>query len=115
VGLSVHYRYLDAARPDGGLGDDLAAIGVAEVTLMIYNANADRVVAVAGPIMKRYPAIGFSIAQTVESILSPAESYANRTRSAFLGEMRRLWSGLDHANFKGLLVQSWAEYEEMQP
>ena len=115
LGLSIHYRYLDPARPDGGLGGDLTAIGVAEVSLMIYNADPDRVARIAAPIIRRFPELGFSIAQSVEPILSPEESYATRSLVEFWGQMRRLQSELRHPNFQSILIQSWTDYEEMQP
>jgi len=115
LGISVHYRYLDPTRRDGGLGGDFEAIGVAEVALMIYNANPDRVVRIAEPILQHYPTVDFAIAQSVESALAPEESHATRSRSEFLGHMRHLQSVLNYPNFHTLLVQSWAEYEEMQP
>lgn len=115
VGLSVHYRYLDPSRPEAELGRDLETTGVDEVALMIYNATPDRVADIAKPILQRYPSLDFSIAQSVEPILTPEESYATRSRSDFLDLMRHLESELHYPNFKTLLVQSWTDYEEMKP
>lgn len=115
VGLSVHYRYLDASRPDGGLGSGLEAAGVTEVALMIYNANVARVARIAEPILQRYPVVDFSIAQSVEPILTPEESHATRSRRQFLDHMRHLRSELRAPNFQTIFVQSWTHYEEMKP
>lgn len=115
LGLSIHHRYLDPSRPDEGLGKALQTIGVDEVTAMIYNANPDRVARMAAPILHSFPALHLSIAQSVEPILSSKESHAARPVGEFRDAMRRLRSELVYPNFQAIVIQSWADYEKMQP
>jgi len=116
VGLSIHYRYLSPA-PEGGicLGCAIKDLGVDEVTLMIYVSNPSRVAQIAGPILARFPELAFSIAQSVEPILLPEESYYAQSRGRFLEQMRSLRTALEFDNFRSVLIQSWEDYCEMKP
>jgi hypothetical protein len=115
LGLSIHHRYLDPSRPDEGLGQSLQTMGVDEVTAMIYNANPERVAQMATPILSSFPDLHLSIAQSVEPILSSKESHAARSVGDFWDAMRRLRSELIYPNFQAIVIQSWADYEKMQP
>ena len=115
VGVSLHPR---AFNPQDGwpqLGASLHKIGVAEVTLMIYNTNIDKVTAVASPILRATPDLAFSVAQSVEPILTSAESHAGKTQPTFSQAMTNLVSNLQQANFTGILVQDWQSWEAMKP
>lgn len=102
--VSLHPRYLDVivgARP---LGQHLADIDVA-VTLMIYVANPERVVAIAEPLLTRYPELSLRVALSVEDSLSSEESLhfvsaEERARRIALIEKR-----LVATNFKGVTIQ----------
>ena len=115
VGLSAHPRYLDPQRPDGGWGPRLAALGVDEVILMIYVADPRRTADIAGPILKAHPGLVFSIAQSLEPILSAVESHAGQSCDALNARLDRLRSLLPEANLKGVVLQSWKEYEGLCP
>lgn len=115
VGLSVHPRYLDPQRPDGGWGPRLAAQGVKEVILMIYVADPQRVAGIAAPILKALPGVQFSIAQSLEPVLSAAESHAGLECPQLEARLATLHSLLPEANLKGIVLQSWKEYEGLCP
>jgi outer membrane protein TolC len=115
VGLSVHSRYLDPQRPDGGWGPRLAALGVDEVVLMIYVSDPQRAAAIAGPILRGLPGLDFSIAQSLEPVLSAAESHADQTCPQLEARLARLRGLLPEANVKGIVLQSWKEYEGLCP
>jgi len=115
VGLSVHPRYLDEKRTDVCLGCSLTNLGLQEIVLMVYVTNPKRVAQISRPILKRYPNLNFSIAQSVEPILAPEESYANRNREVFMQQMQKLGENMDLENFTGILVQSYKDYLDMKP
>jgi outer membrane protein TolC len=116
VGLSIHYRYMSPA-PEKGicLGCAFKDLGVDEVTLMIYASNPGRVAQIAGPILARFPELTFSVAQSVEPILLPEESYFTQSKGRFLEQMRSLRTALGFDNFRSVLIQSWEDYCEMKP
>ena len=86
-----------------------------ELVLMIYIADPERVAAIAGSIFKQYPKLTFSIAQSVEPILSPAESYFELTREDFLLKLAVLSGQLHYHNFSSLIVQDWQSYSKLEP
>jgi hypothetical protein len=114
IGLSIHYRYLQPDKNDLCLGCALENLDLDEVTLMIYVSNPIRVAQLAGPIAKRYPRIKFSIAQSVESILTKKESYFTKTKKEFRAKMTQLYSEMKPDNFSTIFVQSWEDLERMQ-
>ncbi|MBI5895340.1 MAG: hypothetical protein HZB24_04790, partial [Desulfobacterales bacterium] len=115
IGLSLHPRYLDPQRPDGGWGPRLAALGVDEVVLMIYVSDPQRAAAIAGPILRALPGLDFSIAQSLEPVLNAAESHAGQTCPQLEERLARLRGLLPEKNFKGIVLQSWKEYEGLCP
>ncbi len=115
LGLSVHPRYLDPRRPDGGWGPRLAAMGVKEVVLMIYVADPRRAAGIAGPILRALPGLQFSVAQSLEPVLSAAESHAGLECDQLAARLTALRSLLPEANFKGIVLQSWKAYEGLCP
>jgi hypothetical protein len=115
IGLSIHYRYLQPDKNDLCLGCALENLDLEEVTLMIYVSNPMRVAQLANPIAKRYPRIKFSIAQSVESILTKEESYFTKTKNEFRAKMTQLHTKMKRDNFSTIFVQSWEDLERMQP
>jgi len=115
LGLSVHPRYFDPTAFKVSLGSALEAAGVAEVALMVYIADADKVARRVSPILKENPALHFSVAMSVEPELSPAESFAVQGRAALRKAMDRLAGRLTQKNFGGFVIQSWKHLEAMKP
>jgi hypothetical protein len=115
VGLSIHPRYLDDDRTELCLGCALTNIGLDELTLMIYIARPQRVSEIARSIQRRFPALRISVAQSVEPILSAAESYAEKGRSHFGQQMQALSDAMAGGNFNGILIQSFEDYMDMKP
>jgi outer membrane protein TolC len=102
--VSMHPRYLDVAVEGRRLGEHLADLDVG-VTLMIYVANPERVIAIAEPLLARYPELALRVALSDEDSLSPEESlhYVSsdeRARRIALIEKR-----LAASNFKGVTIQ----------
>ena len=115
VGVSMHPRYYNAQDGWPRLGSSLVRIGVAEVSLMIYNTHIDKVTAIASPILHANPDLRFSVAQSVEPILTVAESHAGTTQPAFSQVMTSLTAQLRQPNFAGIVVQDWQSWGEMKP
>jgi len=115
LGVSIHPRYMDPLRLDGGLGPRLASLGVNEVTLMIYVADPQRVAAIAGPILDQNPKLAISIAQSVEASLAGRGSYADLTCGQLQERMRKLRELLPQKNMRAIVLQSWREYDGMSP
>ncbi len=116
VGLSIHPRYLDPHKNQLCLGCALSNLEIDEVILMIYVANPVRVAQLALPILSRFPEISFSIAQSVEPILSVEESYAMRGRKQFQTRMRELRAAVvPAANFTTIAIQSWEDLLRLKP
>lgn len=116
VGVSLHWR---DAKPDAPvcLLCLLRDAGVSEVTLMIYSSNPASVAERVLPILKAYPTVKFSVAQSVEpaSVLSAEESHASVGKAQFWKEMQQLNAALaSQANFAGIAVQSWEDYRSMK-
>ena len=115
IGLSIHYRYLEPDKTDLCFGCSLENLDLEEVTLMIYVSNPIRVAQLAGPIIKQYSNVKFSIAQSVEPILTQKESYFTKTKKEFKAKMSGLYSELNHDNFSTIFIQSWEDFERMLP
>jgi outer membrane protein TolC len=115
IGLSIHYRYLLDLSQGLCLGCAFKEIGMDEIALMIYVSNPERVAQIAGPIIRRFPELTFSIAQSVEPILPPEQSYHAQSRDRFLSQMGDLQAALDFKNVRSILIQSWENYNEMRP
>lgn len=115
VGLSIHPRYLDDDRTDICLGCALTNIGLDELTLMVYVTRPQRVSRIARSIQARFPELAVSVAQSVEPILSADESYATKGRAYFVHQMEVLAGEMVGGNFKGILIQSYSDFAEMNP
>lgn len=115
MGLSIHPRYLDDDRTEICLGCALTKIGLDELTLMVYVTQPQRVSRIARSIQARFPYLSVSVAQSVEPILSADESYSGKGRSYFVQQMEVLAEKMVEGNFKGILIQSFSDYMEMEP
>ena len=115
VSLSIHYRYFQEPSTGTLLASSFDETTLDEIILMIYIADPKRVAAIAGSILERYPRLTFSVAQSVEPILSPAESNFRLTRENFLLKLASLSGQLKHPNFGSLVVQDWQSFLEMAP
>jgi len=109
VGVTLNDRDLAA----NGVGD-LSALGLRDVSVMIYTSNAQRTVVRMSAVLQRYPAIGFTLVQSVEPSLTPEESYARAGRGAFGSDMGRIDAALrKFPNYRGIAVQSLHDLETM--
>ncbi len=115
VGFSVHPRYFDTRQFKACLGCALQSMGISEVVLMIYVADAKKVVSRASGIMKSHPALRFSVAMSVESELSSTESFESQGLAGLQRAMDRVGQQLKQSNFAGIVIQSWEYLKAMKP
>ncbi|PIE59191.1 MAG: hypothetical protein CSA32_05280 [Desulfobulbus propionicus] len=114
VGLSLHPRYLKT-KSDICFGCALRNLDVREVVLMSYIANPEKVNENVVPIIKRYPGVAFSIAQSVEPILAREESYFEQGKSVFWKKMDRLQQLLSTTTSCPILIQAFQDFQSMPP
>ncbi|HEY4540768.1 MAG TPA: TolC family protein, partial [Noviherbaspirillum sp.] len=107
VAVSLHPR---DARVDGLLAG-LQAAGAEEVALMQYSTNQEKVSANLAELMRENRTLRFSLAQSIEPILSREESYARKPEkvatTAWLNIASRLQA---EPNFAGIIIQSLDDY-----
>lgn len=114
LSLSVHPRELEGDL--GALvGPGLTRAGLEEVAVMIYSTDAEAVIARFSRLRDAHPALVLALAQSVEAVLSPRESYAHLTRGAFRNRLAYLEESLRSEGFGGIIVQAWKDYREMMP
>ncbi|RTZ57966.1 MAG: hypothetical protein DSZ33_06845 [Gammaproteobacteria bacterium] len=113
VSLSTHYRNLKGRSGKACLGCGLENIGLKELTLMIYVANPERVVEIARPIMKAWPGLRISIAQSVEPFLPKEETLWDKNRERLMESAGRVAASLRDGNFSSMVIQSWSYYRKM--
>ncbi|WP_292916309.1 TolC family protein [Nitrosomonas sp.] len=112
VGVSIHPRYLHQESSFGlCIPCKLEEIGVKEIAVMYYSMNIQAIVTTLQSAMQQYPAIVFSLAQSLERELGPENSYAHKPRRIFSEAMQQLQDQLQRSNFGGLIIQSWQDWE----
>ncbi len=109
----------------GGAGDrgycltcGLQSAGVRRIALMTYIADPKTVQHVDFPILARYPAIAFSIAQSVEppAVVPPHDSYWSDGFARFYAAMGDLDARFaTRKNYAGIAVESMQYLETMKP
>jgi outer membrane protein TolC len=105
VSVTVNDRDLEPS----GVGD-LSTLGLRDVAVMIYTSNPERTVQRMSAVLTRYPKISFTLVQSVESTISPDESYSRRGRAAFGVAMGQIDAALQkYPNYRGISLQSLHE------
>ena len=104
VELSTHYRNLDVQVGASSFAEVLRELQI-EPTLMVYVANPERAVAIAAPILRRYPRLRFRVALSLEQA-APAEQtlsgYPERERQRRVAQVEQQ---LTVDNFDGIALQ----------
>ncbi|WP_286847666.1 MULTISPECIES: hypothetical protein [Aminobacterium] len=112
LSLSVHPRYLEGELGEI-MGRGLVALSMEDVAVMFYSTNVDMVTDRFGALLKKYPDLPLLLAQSVESILSPRESYATLGRDILWSRIAYYNGVFQEENYRGVVVQAWKDYEEM--
>lgn len=114
VTLITHPRY-SASSDDFCLFCELEKTSIHEISLMIYLNNYKSVAKKAEKIIKQYPGIKFSIAQSIEPEIDSANTYNHLNINQLSIEMAKLRSMLLQPNFNGIVIQSWSDFKELLP
>lgn len=109
--ISSHHRWF--AQPQPGQPCVPCAIpqsDVRQVSLMIYTRNPTRSAELAREIARRWPALGFRLAQSVEPQLTSEESWSGATPSVLQQQVQRWRVSLEPAGVTGIDWQDWTHY-----
>jgi hypothetical protein len=114
VAMSTHPRDLDVQLPRMRLGNvQLERASFAQAlrelkvspTLMVYVANPERAVAIAEPLLQRYPQLSFSVALSLEKSLPREESLWAYPPDERRQRIERVERELASANFRGVTLE----------
>jgi len=108
--LSSHHRWFAADAGGVCVPCALPRLGVRQVSLMIYTSNVERSATLAGDIARRWPALRFRLAQSVEPQLPREESLAGRSRAQLKLQAARWKTQLQPASLAGIDWQAWTYY-----
>ncbi|MEK6735932.1 MAG: TolC family protein [Pseudomonadota bacterium] len=112
VAVSIHPRYLEKETSfDVCVPCQFKEMGVKEITVMYYATNVQTVVTAMKSAMHQYSGMLFSLAQSLERELGSDNSYAHKPQAFFKRAMLQLHNQLQAANFGGLIIQSWQDWE----
>ncbi|MBD2839487.1 TolC family protein [Pseudomonas sp. JM0905a] len=109
--LSSHPRWF--AEPVAGATCVPCALpkrGVRQVDLMIYTRNPARSAELAESIARRWPALRFRLAQSVEPQLPTEESWAGASRTQLREQLERWRTRLQPAGITGVDWQDWTHF-----
>jgi len=108
LSISVHPRYLEGTQ--GPLFAREAAADLEYVAVMIYTRNQKTAIKRMRNIMLMYPAVNFCLAQSVEKVLSPQESYFSAGTDVYERSMKDISSEFSNISiFKGVIIQAWED------
>jgi hypothetical protein len=111
VSVTTHFRYLDQPQNSHCTPCELITMGVNGVSAMVFVSNPKRVVEIVDPILKNYPTLQISVAQSLEHHLSKEESYASFSPKEVTRRMNNIQEHLSkRKNFGGIVIQSWSNF-----
>lgn len=107
IAVSLHPRDVNVKGLLAGLKD----AGAVEVALMQYSTNQEKVANNLSGVMRSHPDLRFSLAQSIEPILSKEESYAKKPKKVVVSTFHNIAMKLQsEPNFAGIIVQSLDDY-----
>jgi len=108
--ISSHPRWFE--NPDPAVPCVPCAIGstVKEINLMLYQRNAERTGSRAIGIARRWPALRFRLAQSVEPGLEPGLSWYGSTPGVLQQQMQAWRQRLSPDGISGIDWQDWQSY-----
>ncbi|VVM98240.1 hypothetical protein PS862_05273 [Pseudomonas fluorescens] len=111
VEISSHHRWF--AAPQAGhpcVPCVLPAIGIGQVSLMIYTRNPQHSAQLAGEIAQRWPALQFRLAQSAERQLSSTESWAGASAEQMQRQVAVWRDQLQPQGIVGIDWQAWRDF-----
>ncbi|SFL99682.1 TolC family protein [Marinobacter zhejiangensis] len=116
LSIASHYRWFEP-QTDGTtcIPCRLPALGIKQVSLMIYTTNLTRRAQLVQSITTAWPDMQFSLAQSAEPTLSPVESWQGRSARE-LSALSRQWQGeLQQQGLWALEWQDWSSITTTDP
>ncbi|GKS69903.1 Outer membrane protein TolC [Nitrosomonas sp. PY1] len=112
VGVSMHHRYLhNKLSFDLCIVCKLKQAGIREIAIMYYSINTSAIVKTLRDAMNKHPSMFFSLAQSLEPVLGPENSYFRQSPAVFNEAMQQFNTQLQNHNFSGIVIQSWQDFE----
>lgn len=109
--VSSHPRWFAEPRPgEYCVPCHLQQRGVRQVSLMIYTRNPERSTELAEGIARRWPALRFRLAQSVEPQLAAEESWSGVARTQLQAQVERWRQRLQTVSVGGVDWQDWSYY-----
>lgn len=113
IELSLHPRMLSADEIDFCLGCGLSNLDIERVVVMIYRTDFVEVQRKMTAIARSFPALHLAVAQSVETILGPNNSYAHHGQALFQNNLRKLMHGTEQKLWQGdVYLQDWASLKK---
>ena len=111
VAISSHPRWFVAAQAGHPcVPCALPAIGVSQVSLMIYTRNPQRSAQLAGEIAQRWPDLQFRLAQSTEPQLPSTESWAGASAEQLQRQVAKWRDQLQPQGVAGIDWQAWRDF-----
>jgi hypothetical protein len=111
VEVSSHHRWFVAAKSGHPcVPCALPAIGVRQVSLMIYTRNPQRSAQLAGEIAKRWPGLQFRLAQSTEPQLPSTESWTGASAEQLQRQVAVWRDQLQPQGLAGIDWQAWRDF-----
>jgi len=109
--ISIHPRLLDKNVTGICFGCGLENLDLERVVVMIYRTDAQSVLSKMADLSREYPALNFGLAQSVETVLGPKNSYAHY-EPIFFKKAQKMLMGEDNNNtWQGdVYIQDWTAY-----
>lgn len=111
VEISVHPRLLATEEIDLCFGCALGNLDLERVVVMIYRTDSDKVLRQMTEIANNFPDIPLALAQSVETILGPKNSYAHLGKQVFRNRVKNMMKSNDQRYWQGdIYIQDWSSY-----
>ncbi len=113
VEISIHPRLLSVDETGFCFGCGLSNLELERVVLMIYRTDIANVRRQMSAFAKNYPYLNLAVAQSVETILGPKNSYANLGMEALQQSLQLLMTE-DDLGWRGdVYIQDWVSYQRL--
>jgi outer membrane protein TolC len=114
IEISIHPRLLNTEEIGWCFGCGLSNLDLERVVVMIYKTDVHEVRKKMSAFASQYPDLELAVAQSVETILGPKNSYAQYGLARFMDLLPNLMGGVGGDDWKGdVYIQDWASLIKM--